>query len=80
MASLLSTQQLVELRDKLFGAYSALASEGVSSYSLGDQTFTLRDIDQLWRQIQKLERQIFLADRTMGGRGRNRIDMRRFRG
>jgi hypothetical protein len=80
MAKLLSTTQLVSLRDKLFEAYSSLAGEGVSSYSIGDQTFTLRDLDSLWRQIQNLERQIAMKDRTLGGGGRNRITLRNFNG
>lgn len=80
MASTTSASQLVSIRDKLLTAYEALASEGVSSYSIGDQTFTLKDTSAMLEEIQNLDKLIALKDRTLGGRGRNRIDLGNFNG
>ena len=80
MASLTSTQKFVDLRDKLLEAYTALAGEGVSSYSIGDQTFTLKDTSNLLEEIQKLDRITGLRTKTLGLKGYNRIDLRRFNG
>tara|TARA_E500000318_G_C3425149_1_gene158872 strand:+ start:145 stop:387 length:243 start_codon:yes stop_codon:yes gene_type:complete len=80
MASLTSTQKFVDLRDKLLEAYTSLAGEGVSSYSIGDQTFTLKDTGSLLEEIQKLDRIIALRTRTLGSKGYNRADLRKFNG
>lgn len=72
-----SLQTLINLRDKLLEAFEALASEGVSSYSIGDQTYTLRDTDSLLRQIDKLDRRIAILTGTADKvRGFNRPDLR----
>jgi hypothetical protein len=80
MAATTSTAQLVAIRDKLLTAINKLAEEGVTSYSIGDQTFSLADVGDLIAQVEKLDKMIALKDRTLGGRGRNRITMLNFNG
>jgi len=80
MAATTSTAQLVQIRDKLLTAINKLAEEGVTSYSIGDQTFSLADVGNLISQVEKLDKLIALKDRTLGGRGRNRITMQNFNG
>lgn len=80
MAATTSTAQLVQIRDKLLTAINKLAEEGVTSYSIGDQTFSLADVGNLISQVEKLDKMIALKDRTLGGSGRNRITMRHFNG
>ena len=79
MASLTTTAQLVSVRDKLLTAYGKLAEEGVSSYSIGDQTFTLKDTGDILTEIERLDRLIALKDSTLGGRGRNRITLKNYK-
>jgi hypothetical protein len=72
---------LIQMRDKLVTAYLKLAEEGVSSYSIGDQNYTLRDTGRIMTEIERLDRMIALKTQTLGGsRGRNRIDLSRFNG
>ncbi len=80
MAATTSTTQLVAIRDKLLIAINKLAEEGVTSYSIGDQTFSLADVGNLLSQVEKLDKMIALKDRTLGGSGRNRITLRNFNG
>jgi|TARA_E500000318_G_C3392500_1_gene146530 hypothetical protein len=80
MASTTSLSDLVAIRDKLITAYKNLAQEGVSSYSIGDQTFTLKDTKDILEEIQQLDKLIALKDSTLGGTGRNRITLRSFNG
>lgn len=80
MASTTPLSTLVSIRDKLLTAYSKLAEEGVSSYSIGDQTFTLKDTGSILEEIEKLDRLIALKDKTLGGGGRNRITFKNFDG
>lgn len=80
MASTTTTAQLVAIRDKLLIAINKLAEEGVTSYSIGDQTFSLADVGNLIDQVEKLDKLIALKDSTLGGRGRNRITMKKFNG
>lgn len=80
MASTTPLSTLVSLRDKLLTAYSKLAEDGVTSYSIGDQTFTLKDTANILKEIQQLDRLIALKDSTLGAKGRNRITLRNFNG
>lgn len=80
MASTTTTAQFVAIRDKLLTAINKLAEEGVTSYTIGDQTFTLADVGELLSQVNKLDRMIALKDRTLGAKGRNRIDLRNYNG
>jgi hypothetical protein len=80
MASTTPLATLVSIRDKLLTAYLKLAEEGVSSYSIGDQTFTLKDTGNILNEIERLDRLIALKDRTLGGGGRNRITLKNFDG
>lgn len=80
MAATTSTAQFIQIRDKLLTAINKLAEEGVTSYSIGDQTFSLADVGNLISQVEKLDKMIALKDRTLGGSGRNRITMRHFNG
>jgi hypothetical protein len=80
MASTTTTAQLIAIRDKLLTAILKLAEEGVTSYSIGDQTFSLADVGSLITQVEKLDRLIALKDKTLGGRGRNRITLKNFNG
>tara|TARA_R110002167_G_scaffold280340_2_gene485954 strand:+ start:1397 stop:1675 length:279 start_codon:yes stop_codon:yes gene_type:complete len=80
MASLTTTAQLVSIRDKLLLAIGKLAEEGVTSYSIGDQTFSLADVGDLLNQVERLDKLIALKDRTLGLRGRNRIDLMNYNG
>ncbi len=80
MASTTPLATLVSIRDKLLTAYSKLAEEGVTSYSIGDQTFTLKDTGSILDEIERLDRLISLKDSTLGGRGRNRITLKNFDG
>ena len=70
---------LISIRDKILTALEKLAGEGVSSYTIGDQTYTLRDVDAMLKQVEHLDRLIAVKTRTAGGaKGRNRIDLRSF--
>ena len=80
MASTTTTAQLVAIRDKLLTAINKLAEDGVTSYSIGDQTFSLADVGDLISQVEKLDKMIALKDSTLGGSGRNRITMTKFNG
>jgi hypothetical protein len=80
MASTTTLAQLVTLRDKFITALTALAGEGVTSYTIGDQTFTLADTDKLLDQVERLDKLIALKDSTLGGKGRNRITLSNFNG
>ena len=80
MASTTPLSTLVSLRDKLLTAYSKLAEDGVTSYSIGDQTFTLKDTANILKEIQQLDRLIALKDSTLGAKGRNRITFKNFNG
>jgi len=80
MAATTSTAQLIAIRDKLLTAINKLAEDGVTSYSIGDQTFSLADVGSLITQVEKLDKLIALKDRTLGGRGRNRITLEKFNG
>ncbi len=74
MPSTISTATLTTLRDNLLTAYTKLSTEGVTSYSIGDQQFTLADIDKIWKQIERLDSLIARRSTGKGGaRGRNRI-------
>lgn len=78
MASTTTTAQLIAIRDKLLTAISKLSEEGVTSYSIGDQSFSLANVGDLLSQVERLDRMIALKDRTLGGSGRNRITLRNF--
>ena len=80
MASTTTTAQFVAIRDKLLTAINKLAEDGVTSYSIGDQTFSLADVGSLIEQVEKLDKLIALKDRTLGLRGRNRITLGNFNG
>lgn len=80
MAATTTTAQLVQIRDKLLTAINKLAEEGVTSYSIGDQSFSLADVGNLITQVERLDKLIALKDQTLGGRGRNRITMTNFDG
>jgi hypothetical protein len=80
MASTTTTAQLIAIRDKLLIAINKLAEDGITSYSIGDQTFSLADVGSLIDQVERLDRLIALKDKTLGGRGRNRITLTNFDG
>jgi hypothetical protein len=80
MAATTSTAQLIVIRDKLLLALSKLAEDGITSYSIGDQTFSLADVGDLLTQVERLDKLIALKDRTLGGRGRNRITLENYNG
>jgi hypothetical protein len=80
MASTTTLAQLIAIRDKLLLAIMKLAEDGITSYSIGDQTFSLADVGDLITQVEKLDKLIALKDRTLGGRGRNRITLQNFNG
>ena len=80
MAATTSTAQLIAIRDKLLTAINKLAEDGITSYSIGDQTFSLADVGDLISQVEKLDKLIALKDRTLGGRGHNRITLQNFNG
>ena len=81
MASRTTLATLVSTRDNLQTAVDKLAGEGVTSYSIGDQKFTLADVGDLLDRIEKLDRQIAMRSNTLGqGRPRNRITFRNFDG
>ena len=74
MASTTPVSRLIAIRDKHLDAIDKLAGEGVSSYSIGDQSFTLADVDKLMNLVQKLDRIISVKRGTMAGT--NRADFR----
>tara|TARA_R110000796_G_scaffold16726_3_gene52111 strand:+ start:1487 stop:1723 length:237 start_codon:yes stop_codon:yes gene_type:complete len=78
MASTTTTAQFIAIRDKLLTAISKLSEEGVTSYSIGDQSFSLANVGDLLSQVERLDRMIALKDRTLGGSGRNRITLKNF--
>lgn len=80
MASRISTANLVIIRDNLVEAVKKLSTGGVTSYSIGDQTYSLANIDDYIETIDKLDRKIAARDNTLAGTGRNRISFTRFDG
>lgn len=78
MADTTPVATFISLRDKILTALDKLAGEGVTSYTIGDQTYTLRDVDDMLQQVERLDRLIAVKTRTAGSGGRNRIDLRRF--
>jgi len=80
MASRTTTARLVTIRDKLLDAIDKLAGEGVTSYSVGDQTFSLADVGDLMAQVDKLDRQIEMRSSTLTRPQRNRATFKHFNG
>jgi hypothetical protein len=80
MSSITTAAQFIIIRDKLLLAINKLAQDGITSYTIGDQTFSLADVGDLISQVQKLDRIIATKSRTLGNIGINRIDVRSFNG
>jgi len=78
MASRTTTARLVTIRDNLLDAIDKLSTGGVTSYSIGDQTFSLADVGDLLDQVERLDRQIAARSNTMAGTSRNRISFSKF--
>ena len=80
MSSITTAAQFIIIRDKLLLAINKLAEDGITSYTIGDQTFSLADVGDLISQVEKLGRIIATKSRTLGNIGINRIDVRSFNG
>ena len=78
MAERIAQSTLITLRDNLVTAYTAISSSPASSYTLGDRTFTYVDRDQLWKEIETLERQILMRSTTYKAYGKNRVDFEKW--
>lgn len=78
MANSTTTAQLVQIRDKIIEAINKIAADPVSSYTIGDQTFSLVDIEKLENMRNKYDRMIAAKDGTMAGR--NRMNFANFNG
>jgi hypothetical protein len=78
MANTTSVAQLVTMRDNLITAYTTLCTTGVTSYSLGDRTFSYESRSALRTEIQELDRMIAMRDTTINGRGRNRVNFKKW--
>lgn len=76
MASRTTTSRLVTIRDNLLDAVEKLSTGGVTSYSIGDQTYSLANVDEMLETIDRLDRRIAARDNTMAGTARNRITFR----
>lgn len=78
MAANVSVADLTTMRDNLVTALTTVSTSAVSTYTLGDRTFTYEDRWRLREEIRELTREILL--RTTGNdanaRGRNRMDFR----
>lgn len=71
-----SLDTLKQQRDNINEVITALSQEGVTSYSIGDQTFSLVDLEKLMNMRDRLDRQIATKERTLGPAGSNRADFR----
>lgn len=81
MASRVPVSSLITIRDNLVTAVTKLSTGGITSYSIGDQTYSLANIDDYLATIDKLDRQIAARDNTLAGRGnRNRTTFANFNG
>ena len=78
MAERIAQSTLITLRDNLVTAYTAISTSPASSYTLGDRTFSYVDRDQLWKEIETLERVILLRSTTYKALGKNRVDFEKW--
>jgi hypothetical protein len=78
MAERISKATLETLRDNLVTAYTAISSSPTATYTLGDRTFIYTDKDDLWKEIERLERQILLRSTTYKAKGKNRVDFEKW--
>ena len=76
MASI-ATATLITIRDNLVTAYTELSTNSITSYSLGDRSFTYESREQLWNEIERIEKKINLASGRTAGR--TRPDLRTWR-
>lgn len=62
MASLLTLEQLKATRDTLLASYNTLAATPIEEYSLQDRQVTYQRKEELWSEVQRLNRLIALRD------------------
>ena len=71
---------LETIRDNLLTAYTTLSTNNVSSYSIGDRSFTYQDRGALVEEIMRLDKLIARRDTTTATVvGFNRVDFSTFR-
>ena len=71
---------LETIRDNLLTAYTTLSTNNVSSYSIGDRSFTYQDRGALLEEIMRLDKLIARRDTTSATVvGYNRVDFSTFR-
>jgi len=71
---------LETIRDNLLTAYTTLSLNNVSSYSIGDRSFTYQDRGALLDEIMRLDKLIARRDTTTATvRGYNLADFSLFR-
>jgi hypothetical protein len=80
MATNIPVSTLITIRDNLVTAYTAISESPTKMYTLGDRTFQYEDRDDLWKEIQTLNREILLRSTGNGAnaRGHNRMDFRKW--
>jgi hypothetical protein len=78
MAERISQATLIEIRDNLVTAYTNLSTGGISSYTMGDRTFTYVDRAELWQQIEMLNRKILEESTTYKAYGQNRVNFEKW--
>jgi hypothetical protein len=75
MSANVSVSTLTTLRDNLITAYTQISSSPTSSYMLGDRQFSYSDRDEIWGEINRLNRLILLRTSSTDCRGRNRMNL-----
>ena len=78
MAEMISQATLITLRDNLVTVYTNLSTGAITSYTMGDRTFTYLDLKDLWGQIENLNRQILALSSTYKAYGKNRVDFKKW--
>ena len=61
-----------KMLDKLYAAYEALVSGGVTAYMIDDRQLTRLDLDKLSEEIRTLEEEIEELEALLDGGGRRK--------
>ena len=78
MAERIPQSTLITLRDNLVTVYTNLSTGAISSYTMGDRTFTYVDLADLWSQIEMLDRKILELSTTYKAYGQNRVNFKKW--
>ena len=78
MAERIAQSTLITLRDNLVTVYTNLSTGAITSYTMGDRTFSYIDLDELWSQIEMLDRRILERSSTYKAYGKNRVNFKKW--